>query len=62
MSTDPCFFVIFQQKNDLKTTLVRVPQSSNDLSFRRNVNRTKCVDKILDAFVIPSTIKRIHAT
>jgi hypothetical protein len=46
----------FQQKNDLKTTLVCVPQSSNELSFRRNVNRTKCVDKILDAF-IPSTKK-----
>jgi hypothetical protein len=46
----------FQQKNDLKTTLVRVPQSSNELSFRRNVNRTKCADKILDAF-IPSTKK-----
>jgi predicted protein tyrosine phosphatase len=44
----------FQQKNDLKMTLVRVPQSSNELSFRRNVNRTKCVTKILDA-IIPST-------
>jgi hypothetical protein len=41
-----------QQKNDSKTTLVRVPQFSNELSFRRNVNRTprKRVNKILDAF------------
>jgi hypothetical protein len=41
----------FQQKNDLKTTLVRGPQSSNELSF----TRTKCVDKILDAFAASST-------
>jgi hypothetical protein len=50
----------FQQKNDLKTTLVRVPQSSNELSFRQNVNRTKCVKKILDAF-IPSSTKNKSA-
>jgi hypothetical protein len=50
----------FQQKNDLKTTLVCVAQSSNELSFRLNVNRTKCVKKILDAF-IPSSTKNESA-
>jgi hypothetical protein len=50
----------FQQKNDLKMTLVRVAQSSNELSFRLNVNRTKCVKKILDAF-IPSSTKNESA-